>query len=317
MIIALTTPAHDYTFKVVRKLVPGFRTMDYASALHARGLPRATYLFCDVDRLSYWELELAARLYRQLKSSGVRVFNDPARVRQRYALLRTLKDRGLNRFDVWLPDHGQEPDRFPVFLRTQSAHRGPLTDLLQNSEAARSALSDAIAQGHARKDLMFVEYCAEPTETGVFRKLSVFKVGDAIVPSLAVHESKWAAKYGEIGIAGDAGYIDEHKLVVENRFAAAMAPVFDVSEIQYGRADFALVGGSPQTYEVNTNPSIKAMSEHPSALRMEAQRVMLDKLKNAFEAIDSPPGASIVIDDPVLAHQRRRDRLYPYIRWNA
>lgn len=317
MIIALTTPAHAYTFKVVRTLIPNFRTMAYATALHARRLPAATYLFCDVDRLSYWELELAARLYRCLQSSGVRVLNDPARVRQRYALLRELKDRGLNSFDVWLPDHGQTPDKFPVFLRTQSAHRGPLTDLIHNIEDARSALSEAMAQGHARKDLMFVEYCAEPSQTGVFRKLSVFKIGDAMVPSLAVHESKWAAKYGEIGIAGEAGYVDERDLVVENRFATVMAPVFDVAEIAYGRADFALVGGAPQTYEVNTNPSIKAMSEHPSALRMEAQGVMLEKLKNAFEAIDSQQGGSIAIDDPILAHQRRRDRLYPYLRWNA
>ena len=36
----------------------------------ARFLPRATWIFTDFDRLSFWELELAARVYRNLIGSG-------------------------------------------------------------------------------------------------------------------------------------------------------------------------------------------------------------------------------------------------------
>src|SRR5690606_3000761 len=126
-------------------------------------------------RLGYWELELAALLHRLLQRNGVRVLNDPARVRQRYALLRLLKQRGLNDFDAWLPDHGQWPERYPVFLRTIASHRGPLSELLHNRAEAEAALADHLAAGHPRKDLMFVEYCAEPNADGVFRKLSVYR----------------------------------------------------------------------------------------------------------------------------------------------
>ncbi len=291
--------------------------MTYPAALHARRLPRATYLFCDLDRLGYWELELAGRLHAHLRSAGLRVLNDPARVRQRYALLRLLRDLGRNRFNAWLPDHGEAPDVFPVFLRTQAAHRGPLTDLLHTPGEADAALGEAIAQGYARKDLMFVEYCAEPNAQGVFRKLSCYRIGDATLPSLAVHERRWSAKYGEVGVAGEAGYQDEYDIVKTNRYAADLAPVFELAEVEFGRADFAIVGGEVQTYEINTNPAMNLLREHPFALRVEAQRLAWQAMKAAFERIDSEPGRSVAIDEPVLAQQRRRDKFLPYLRWNA
>jgi hypothetical protein len=316
LIIALTTPTHAYTFADIRPLVQALRQMTYPAAVHARRLPRATYLFCDLDRLSFWELELAGRLYACLRKAGLRVLNDPARVRQRYALLRLLKDCGRNRFNAWLPDHGEAPDAFPVFLRTQAAHRGPLTDLLHSSAEAEAALRNAMAEGYARKDLMFVEYCAEPNAEGVFRKLSCFRIGEATLPSLAVHERNWSAKYGEVGVAGEAGYQDEYAIVKTNRYASTVGPIFELAEVEYGRADFAVVGGEIQTYEINTNPSINVLREHPFALRLEAQRLAWQAMREAFERIDSAPGRSVVVDEPMLGHQRRRDRILPYLRWN-
>jgi len=315
LIIALTTPAHSYTFADIRPLVPQLRLMTYPAAFHAKRLPRATYIFCDLDRLSYWELELAGRLHAWLRGAGLHVLNDPARVRQRYPLLRLLKACGRNRFDSWLPDHGQAPDVFPVFLRTQSAHRGTLTGLLHTTAEADAALQDALAQGYARKDLMFVEYCAEPNDAGVFRKLSCFRIGDAVLPWLAVHETKWSAKYGETGVAGDAGYQDEYDIVRTNRYATAIGPVFGLAEIDYGRADFAIVGGDIQTYEINTNPSLEILRDHPFALRLEAQRLALEAMKEAFAAIDARPGPNVVVREPILLAQRRRDRPRPYLRW--
>src|SRR5690242_15742486 len=101
-----------------------FTTLPYHRAFSSPRLPRATYIFGDMDRLGFWELELSARLYRVLRAAGMRTLNDPALVKQRFALLRALNRERRNHFQVYRVDDGERPGRFPVFLRTESAHRG-------------------------------------------------------------------------------------------------------------------------------------------------------------------------------------------------
>jgi hypothetical protein len=127
MITHLTTASHAYTHRELSRAGRlDFRSLSYTRAFRASSLPRATYIFSDMDRLGFWELELASRLYRVLKAAGLRVLNDPGRVRQRLSLLRELKQKGINRFDAWQADDSSRSARYPVFLRTQSAHRGNL-----------------------------------------------------------------------------------------------------------------------------------------------------------------------------------------------
>jgi hypothetical protein len=211
MIILLVTAAHRYTGKpfVASKEID-FRLMSYRWALWIPRLKRATYIFGDIDRLSFWELERAAYLYRELAAAGCRVLNDPARVRQRFDLLRTLKNRKINSFNVWRVEDGEVPDRFPVFLRTQSAHRGPISGLLGSTGEAEAAVEQALRGGLPRKELMLVEYCAEPFRDKFFRKHAVFRVGEIMVPALGVIESRWSVKQGELGGADQAVYDDEY-----------------------------------------------------------------------------------------------------------
>lgn len=319
MITLLCTGAHSYTHRLLER-DPGFafRWMGYNRALRSPLLARSTYIFGDLDRLGFWELELAAVLYRDLKAAGLRVLNDPARVLQRFALLRQLKDAGLNRFDVWRADDGRMPDRYPVFLRTQSAHRGPLSDLLADEAKARAALTAALDQGHPLKDLMFAEYCAEANENGVFRKLAEFKVGERTIPTLSVHERQWAAKFGERGVAGAELYADELEIMRSDRFGPAAAKAFKVAGIDYGRADFALVGGHPQFYEINTNPTIELQGDHPFTDRLKSEQVFLKGLREAFAEIDTPAGGrAIRLSDRRLIAQRRRDRFHVRARWTV
>lgn len=319
MIVVLTTPSHDYTHRVLEGS-PRFdlRRMTYERALTRRRLPRATYIFTDLDRLNFWELQLAARLYRQLQRAGLRVLNDPARVRLRYGLLRTLKECGLNRFDAWRIEDTRRPaaSEYPVFLRTEAAHRGNLTDLLETPEALEAAIEQALAKGIPRRDLIAIQYCAQPLRPGLFRKLAAFRVGDRMVTALAVHESRWTAKYGEQGIASSEDYAEEHAAVRDNRHGEALRAAFDAAGAEYGRADFSIVDGRPQVYEINTNPNIKRMTTHPSPLRVEAARLFDAALADAFEALDTPAGgAAVRIDDHDLSLQRRHDRFLLKARW--
>lgn len=320
MITILCTPKHRYTTKSLIN-IPGLnlRSMGYHRALRARSLPPGVYVFTDLDRLNFWELELAARLYRNLRDSGQRVLNDPARVRERYSLLRELKERGMNRFDVWRVDESRRPltGDYPVFLRTQSAHRGNLTDLLADRETLDSAINTALDAGIPARELMISQYCAEPIRPGLFRKLSVFRAGDTLITTPAVHESSWTAKYGEKGIADQALYEQEREMVEHNQFAEPLRPAFEVAGIEYGRADFCVVDGQPQVYEINTNPMVGVpQTDHPSDYRTQSSKRFFERLCDALDELDDTDCShKVAVTDPLLVKQRRHDRYLLRPRW--
>jgi hypothetical protein len=317
MITLLTSAAHDYTHRPLegsRRFE--FKVLSYTRALRARSLARGTYLFADVDRLGFWELELASRLYRCLAGAGLRVLNDPARARQRLSLLRELQHRGINAFGAWQADDTARPRRYPAFLRTQSAHRGTLSDLLNDEAEVTAAIEGALASGVPMRELMVVEYCAQPVREGLFRKLAAFRAGDRMLCTLSVHERHWAAKYGELGVADQALYDDEYDIVARNRYGEALRPAFEAAGIEYGRADFALVDGRPQVYEINSNPMLERITTHPFPVRLRTDALFFERLEDAMAALDSPgTGPAVRLDDEILVRQRRHDRLMTRSRW--
>lgn len=317
MIIFLSTSTHSYTHKQVEEMRRvSFRRQSYTRVLRAKRLPRATYIFSDMDRLGFWELELAARLYRVLKGAGLRVLNNPATAMQRFTMLRELHARGLNRFGIWAVDDSSRPARYPLFLRTHSAHRGTLSDLLHDEGAVQEAVGKAIGQGIPMRELVLIEYCAQPIRGDLFRKLSTYRVGDRMVSTLCVHERHWAAKYGELGVADQMLYDDEYQIVDRNTFGEPLRQAFEVASIEYGRSDFALVDGRPQVYEINTNPMYDRVAVHPFPIRVQASRLFDERYEQALMAIDTPEGGKPVeIDDEQLVLQRRRDRWVIKTRW--
>jgi len=121
--------------------------MNYDALIRARSLPGGTFIFTDVDRLGFWDLEHVSHLYRQMKNAGLRVLNDPAVVRTRYPLLRALRAAGLNDFNAYRVDEIEAIEHFPVFVRKIHGHRAPLSDLLQTREELLKTIDSAIAAG--------------------------------------------------------------------------------------------------------------------------------------------------------------------------
>lgn len=318
LICFVTTRAHRYTHQRLRQLpgVPRFRIWSYNEVFRSSRLPAATWIFTDLDRLSFWELELAAHVYRQLAAEGMQVLNDPARACHRFKLLWRLHKAGINRFRVWRIDEADEIDRWPVFLRTEASHRGPLTDLITNAGQLCSEIERALATGYPAKDLMVVEYCAEPVRDGLYRKLAVFRVADRLVPTLAVFDTRWTAKNGQVGVAGPELYEQERaNMSKKDLDTAVLDRAFAIGEIEYGRMDYALVGESPQVYEINTNPYIGRVMDHPYSSRIDAGRIWEENFVEALHAIDSPSGRAVKISDPILCKQRRLDLFVWRSRW--
>ena len=294
--------------------MPPWNVMSYDALFRSFSLRGAVYIFTDLDRLNFWDLELAARHYRNIRKAGAPALNDPARFKPRFDLLNDLFESGVNSFRVWRPRSSHLVDRFPVFLRTERAHRGPLGDLLHTPEELATALAAADAAGFPYTDLMIVEYRAAPLRDGLYRKLAIQRIGERMVQWPSVHEGGWKAKSGTLGVAGQELYDEEFHSIRDGAYAQSARPAFDVAEIEYGRADFTTVDGRLEIYEINTNPTIGRVRKHPFPVRVESSRLAHEQFAAALAAlIPAELPRKISIGDPVLIAQRNRD-LYGFIR---
>ncbi|HEX4266227.1 MAG TPA: hypothetical protein VH597_17960 [Verrucomicrobiae bacterium] len=306
MIRFLQSRGHGYTVKSVRQArdAPAIDVINYDAFIRARSLRRATYLFTDLDRLGFWDLEHVSHLYLQMKNAGLRVLNNPAVVRSRYPLLRALRAAGLNDFNVYRVDELETIEHYPVFVRKVHGHREPLSDLLQTKAELLKVLDAAIAGGTPRENLLIVEFAAEPLRPGLFRKLSAFRMGNAIIPHISVHDTVWLVKYGRRFDDMEDVYQEEYALLQNNPYAGHLKKVFDIAGIEYGRVDFGLYRGRIQVYEINTNPYVTPQNEHPSAARTASLKLSWENYLAGLRAIDSDGGGSVRIGNGTLQKHR-------------
>ncbi len=287
-----------------------FTAMTYDRLFRARSVRSGTYIFCDHERLSDLQLRLAAEAYRAINRAApyARALNDPARVKTRYALLRALHHAGINQFDAYPADGIPQPRRFPVFIRSEAEHSTPLTPLLTDQSALDRSLADLVQDGIPLRGLIVIEYCAEPISPGVFRRFGTFRIGDRVHLDHIVTEDNWNVKHGKAGLVADDVYAADHASVVGNAFETELRDAFDIAGIAYGRADFGLVDGKPQIYEINTNPKLpRSDKPHSSALRQQTLDVAQGCFIANMTAIDLPDGArQVAIDGRYLRAYRAK-----------
>jgi hypothetical protein len=145
-----------------------------------------------------------------------------------------------------------------------------------------------------------VEYAAEPLRPGLFRKMSAFRIGDAIVPHISVHDTVWLVKYGRKFDNIEDLYQQELELLQSNPYADHLRKVFDVAGIEYGRADFGMYQGRIQVYEINTNPHVAPPCKHPSPSRISSMKFSWVTYLKALHAIDTPNGCAVRLGDGAL-----------------
>jgi hypothetical protein len=306
MIRFLLTRGHAYTLGSVKTAsnAPPVSCLNYDSLIRARVLRAGTYIFTDIDRLSFWDLEHASHLYLQMKRAGLRVLNNPATVRTRYPLLRALRAAGLNDFNAYRVDEMDSVERYPVFVRKIHGHREPLSELLHARQDLQKAVESAIAAGTPRENLLIIEFAAEPRREGLFRKLSAFRIGDAIVPHISVHDTTWLVKYGRTFDNMEDLYQEELSLLQTNPYADHLKKVFDIAGIEYGRADFGMYRGRIQIFEINTNPHVPPPGKHPSPTRIKSMEFAWESYLTALRAIDTASGGLVRLGNGTLQKYR-------------
>jgi hypothetical protein len=310
MIVFVTAYGHEYSVAslVTQRFgvpVPETNIMLYDKLLHIDALPRATYIFTDIDRLYPWERRLAGEYFRQLSNAGLRCLNDPATVKTRYPLIRALAAAGVNPYNAYRADDDPRPARFPVFLRFEHEHSGPLSLLIRDQEDLDLQLSRLVDLGVPLEGVLVVEFHAEQMAPGIWGRYASFRIGEVISAFGVLVSDVWNVKNGDLPTGELATKAES--FVRENADVPALREAFGLSRIDYGRVDFGTAQGRDVVFEINTNPHLEALSFDGSQPFDEVRQLSRQRLADAFFAIDTASGSRIGIDPgpEILAHRKR------------
>lgn len=296
MIIFLTTYEHRYTIKGIIEspaLTADVKVKAYSWLFSRRQLARATYIFTDIERLAHHELSAAAKIYGQMRSAGLTVYNNPALVRGRAALLHHLNVRGLNDFAAYPAVASPQPARFPVFIKNDNNHTHQFEGLIDDQAALDAELERVEASGIPLKHLLVIEFCAKPLREGIFQKHSEFRVGDQYVPYDSILEANWCAKRGDHTLMTPDERRETVRIMRENPFAKNVMPAFETARIEYGRIDFGFVDGKMAVYEINTNPNVNSHTQDPPDEFLQAFNDTIAGVVRAVCRLDTDSGPPV------------------------
>ncbi len=291
LIHIFTTGRHRYAAKplAVRAVLRNrLKVRSYDWLFRRSRLTTSTVIFTDFERLLYHENLEAARIAGALKEAGVRIFNPPAEVRQRHDLLFHLHKEGINPFQAYRAFCDPEPSRFPVFLKSESEHRKVLDKLHHDQTELDAALAELRQSGVPLQNILVIEYANTPVRDGVWERHTAYRVGDRLIAAPQVGEDRPFVKYGTLNLATEAEFQQGVDIVAGNRHPPELARVFEIANIQYGRADYGFENGRLAVYEINTNPTIPTHPKSRHAGFARAHRQVLDKLDEAFSVLDGP-----------------------------
>lgn len=274
MLIYIGSRRQTYVLRTMQRdeRMPQWVCRTYSWLFRARRLPAATYIFTGVDRLDAGERRLAALFYRHLNAQGpgFRALNDPAIAMGRYRLLRTLHEMGFNDFNVFLASERDRPTHYPVYVRRNSVASLPLTALVESAAELERELDRLVASGEVAEDLIITEYHTEAYRPDLYRKFGMFRCGDRFAPRAPLYGSTWYVKNNPQAEATDDDHRKDAELLATNPHRRQLRDVFDIAGIEYGRADYNIVGGRLQVYEINFNPDLRSQRDrpaHPNPLR--------------------------------------------------
>lgn len=280
----------DFLAGLGKPLASRIRILSYEQIFSTRSitLPRGTYILSSLGLPlgSYEPLSPSRRLVAQMHQALVRecgpqhVLNDPIASLRRFALLRTLHERGINQFAAYPAAAVPGTARFPLFLRHEAGTQWAEIPLLRD----RQQLDAALAQASNRDGLLAVEFCDTADRHGIYRKYGAFVLGNQIVPRHLFFSRHWMVKQADLKdrelLAEELAYVQS------NPHAAALQQVCQLAHIQYGRIDYSMHEGQLQVWEINTTPSLVSPPAPDDALRAPANACFLAAFSAAIDAVD-------------------------------
>ncbi|MFN2397357.1 MAG: hypothetical protein ABR543_01740 [Gemmatimonadaceae bacterium] len=311
----------DYLAVWGRHLQQRIHILHYEDVASRTLFDRGTYVFAALDQLGPAMLSVADYLHHALSGvDGVRVLNHPKGSLQRFELLSELGRLNENDFRAASATENMEGLRYPVFIREEHGHGGPMSPLLWSAVEVEAAIGRALLRGHLLRHLIVVEFCDTADERGYYRKYAAFIVGDRIIARSLAYGRGWILKHGGIEFSA-AMLIEERNYVFENPHEGMLRKIFAIARVDYGRIDYALKAGRIQTWEINLNPTIGRglrpssgkIPEDLAPLREETKQCFYRRFGEALEVVDmtwrGPPIRVVFRSLPVHdAHSNRSRR---------
>ena len=295
------------------------RQVSYSELFRARSLARGAWIFTCLDALSDAELQMVHHAQCAAKNAGLPVLNPAREALRRYDLLRSVHQSGGNDFQAHRAEGPLEALRFPVFVRIADEHDGSLTPLLHNRGQLRRAMAYLRMRGLRPPQLLVVEFCDTAGDDGLYRKYSIFRIGDTYVPRYLHIGKHWMMKENTRAVDPHL-LLEERDYLTTNPHAAWVRRVFETAHIDYGRLDYGIRNDRPQAWEINFTPLLSGNPHRPEqtpeeqhirSLTRPAKKIAHTALHEAFLRLDPGPiaGDDVRFEIPSLfEEQARRER---------
>lgn len=263
MISFYATTPHLYTFDSfrqmwARELIEDSRLVGYSEIELGASIEPGLHVFTDFERLLGPERGLAKRWHRLISTAGPAhaALGDPGRWKDRHRLLTALADAGINDFRSHRIDQLGPQIRYPVFLRWANEHTGSLGGPIASEAQLRDRLSSMTGRRrrHLAHQLLVVELVDARSADGLFRKYSVQRIGDDLIPRHLVVDRHWVTK-GPTVVTDDI-VAEEQRFIDDPPNLDLVREAFAIAGIDFGRIDYGYVGGRLQVWEINTNPML-------------------------------------------------------------
>ena len=228
----------------------------YEKALQRTSWPRGVYLMTCTDGMEPAQMNLATALHARLmeRPGSCAVLNKPGRTLGRFALLKQLREMGINDFDVHRVTALPTDVRFPAFVRYERFHRANLTDLVHTRAELDDTLARLLVGGEVADELLVVEWLDYKDEDGIYRKWGAQKVGPHVFGKHLMAGPHWMVKRKTTDARAVAN--DETPYVTEFPHHPELEPVWEVSGHEWARMDYSFHKGRLQVWEINDNPEM-------------------------------------------------------------
>lgn len=279
------------------ELAGRIRIRTYESLTPTLEVQSGAHVFSALDQLGPHGLATVAGLWDHLadRGPGIRLLNDPRKAACRLELLNRLFAAGINRHRAHAADAWEWAGElgFPVFVREESGHAGPLTGLLQTPRELARALRALRVRGYRRDELLVLEFCDVAGPDGVYHAGAVCRVGDRIAAAQLLRGRRWVLKWDE-GDHDEAAMRAFRDYVDANPHAEWVRRVFEVAAVDFGRLDYGIRGTTLVAWEINLNPTLgptpgathAPLAEPAESLMWEARRNFVGRMREAFQQLD-------------------------------
>lgn len=294
MINYLVTRGYEDTFKpFVEEWAPRLEglvnVINYEDLRSMREFPPGAVIFSDLERVHPTELQFVVEVKRRIDDGSRVILNDPAVTLRRFDLLTAMASEGLNPHLVYRLASRSGVERYPVFVRSEREHTGPITGLVDNEEQLTFEIAKLLIRGRDPDDLMIVEYCDTADPSGVFTKFGAFIVGSVVIARHLQRDTQWVVK-GDAGMEGRLQ--DELTYIRTNPHREQLRAAASCAGVDYGRVDYSMLGDRVVTWEINTNPLIvRPRATEPKEYWPKQDIVLTQLEENLLAVVDRSRGS--------------------------